>query len=153
MHFDGRESIRVPIGTAWDFFMTPERVAECAPGFQSMAIVDSRHFKPKVGVGIGVIRATFTLDVMLAEQRPPSHFAMTGHGVAAGSAVDLTGQVDLTAESETATQLDWVADVNVSGMIATVGARLLDSTARKLTAKFFENVRGKLEMPALVGSV
>jgi uncharacterized protein len=153
MHFDGQEAIDVPIETVWDFFMSPERVAECAPGFQSMEVISAQRFKPRVGVGVGAVRATFTLDVTLADLRPPSHFEMSGHGVAGGSAVDLTGRVDLVAESETTTRLDWVADVNVSGVIASVGARLLDGTARKLTARFFGNVREKLEAPSPVGSV
>jgi carbon monoxide dehydrogenase subunit G len=152
MHFAGQETIRVPIGTVWDFFMSPERVAECAPGFQSMEVLSLQHFKPKIGVGIGAVKATFTLDVVLADLRPPVHAEMKGHGVAGGSAVDLTGKVDLVAESDTATRMDWVADVNVSGVIANVGARLLESTARKMTIRFFGNVREKIEAPSPVSS-
>jgi carbon monoxide dehydrogenase subunit G len=145
MHFTGQETIPVPMQAVWDFFMDPHRVAECAPGFQSMEILAPDHFKPKVGVGIGAIKATFTLDVMLENLRAPNHAEVKGHGVAAGSAVDFNGRMDLTSESENVTKMDWVADVNVSGGIASVGGRLLESTARKLTAKFFANMRENLQ--------
>jgi carbon monoxide dehydrogenase subunit G len=145
MHFTGQETINVPMQAVWDFFMDPHRVAECAPGFQSMEILAPDHFKPKVGVGIGAVKASFTLDVMLANLRAPDHAEVKGHGVAAGSAVDFTGAMDLTPESENVTRMDWVADVVVSGVIASVGGRLLESTARKMTAKFFGNMRENLQ--------
>src|SRR5579885_1250178 len=152
MHFTGQETINVPMQAVWDFFMDPHRVAECAPGFQSMEVLGPDHFKPRVGVGIGAVKATFTLDVTLTELREPEHAMVKGHGVAAGSAVDLSGAMDLKAESDTVTQMHWYADVNVSGTIASVGARLMEGTAKKLTAKFFDCVRQKVETPASTGS-
>ncbi|HEY7350752.1 MAG TPA: carbon monoxide dehydrogenase subunit G [Ktedonobacterales bacterium] len=152
MHFEGQLSINAPIKAIYAFFTDPHQVANCAPGFQSMEVLAPDHFKPKVGVGIGAVKATFTLDVTLTELREPEHAVVKGHGVAAGSAVDLTGAMDLTAESEDATHMDWHADVNVSGTIASVGARLMEGTARKLTARFFDCVRQKVETPASTAS-
>jgi len=148
MHFEGQLTVNAPIQTVWAFFMDPHQVAACAPGYQSMEVLAPDHFKPKVGVGIGAIKATFTLDVQLTDLRELEHAVVKGHGVAAGSAVDLTGTLDMMAPSETTTQMTWVANVNVSGTIASVGARLMESTARKLTAKFFDCMREKVEAPA-----
>ncbi len=148
MHFEDQLTINAPIRAVYAFFTNPHQVASCAPGFQSMEVLGPDHFKPKVGVGIGAVKATFTLDVMLTELREPEHAVVKGHGVAAGSAVDLSGAMDLVAESETVTRMNWSADVNVSGTIASVGARLMEGTARKLTAKFFDCVRQKVETPA-----
>jgi carbon monoxide dehydrogenase subunit G len=53
--------------------------------------------------------------------------------------------MDLTALSPTETQMKWVADVNVSGTLASVGARLLEGAAQRLTTKFFDCFREKLE--------
>jgi carbon monoxide dehydrogenase subunit G len=147
MHFEDQLTIHAPIRTIYAFFTDPHQVASCAPGFQSMEILGPDHFKPKVGVGLGAVKATFTLDVMLTDLREPEHAVVKGHGVAAGSAVDLSGSMDLEAESENVTRMNWSADVNVSGTIASVGARLMEGTARKLTARFFDCVRQKVETP------
>jgi carbon monoxide dehydrogenase subunit G len=152
MHFEGDLSINAPINNIYAFFTDPHQVAGCAPGFQSMEVLGPDHFKPKVGVGIGAVKATFTLDVTLTELREPEHAMVKGHGVAAGSAVDIAGAMDLKAESDSVTQMHWYADVNVSGTIASVGARLMEGTAKKLTAKFFDCVRQKVEAPAPTGS-
>ena len=47
------------------------RVAACTPGFVSMEILDANHFKPVVGVGLGAVKAKFTLDVQVTERQEP----------------------------------------------------------------------------------
>jgi carbon monoxide dehydrogenase subunit G len=127
--------------------MTPEKVAECAPGFKSMEVLGPDHFKPTLAVGVGSIKATFTLDATLEDLRPPSHAAVVARGNAVGSAVDMRSAMDLTVESEAVTKMTWTADVNVSGTIASMGARLMEGTAQKLTARFFDCLRQNLETP------
>ena len=40
--------------------------------------------------------------------------------------------------------MDWKANVVVSGTIASVGARLLNGTAERLTGQFFDTLKKKL---------
>jgi carbon monoxide dehydrogenase subunit G len=47
-----------------------------------------------------------------------------------------------------ATTMQWSADVVVSGNLASLGARLLTSTAQKMTAQFFTCLQRKLEAPS-----
>lgn len=148
MHFEGTQQINAPIQSVFDFLLDANKVAGCAPGFISMDILGPDHFKPTLGVGIGAVKAKFTLDVHLQNIRPPDHGEVTAHGVAAGSAVDLTAVVDLVSVAATETTFNWFADVTVSGTIASVGARLLESTAHKQIAKFFACFKQKLETPA-----
>jgi carbon monoxide dehydrogenase subunit G len=43
--------------------------------------------------------------------------------------------------------MDWKATVVVSGTIASVGARLLQGTAERLTGQFFDCLKTKLQAP------
>ena len=151
MHFEGSQPIKAPIKAVWNALLDPNRVAACTPGFVSMEILAPDHFKPVVGVGLGAVKAKFTLDVQVTERQEPDHAAMKMHGVAAGSAVDMVATVNLAAanepESAAETTMNWVADVTVSGTIASVGARLIESVARKQVAKFFDCFSHKLEAP------
>ncbi|HEX6800570.1 MAG TPA: carbon monoxide dehydrogenase subunit G [Ktedonobacterales bacterium] len=147
MHFEGDQTIHAPRQTVWDFLMNPDNVASCAPGFQSMQTIDEDHYKPTLAVGVGAVKATFTLDVTISERDAPTHAAVLAHGMAAGSAVDMRSGMDLSPEPDTpdATHLHWVADVTVSGTLASMGARLMEGTAHKLTNRFFDCLRQKLE--------
>jgi uncharacterized protein len=148
MHFEGTQQIKASQRAVFAFLVDPNKVASCAPGFISMEILAPDHFKPTIGIGVGAVKAKFALDVQLQDVREPAHAAMKGHGVAAGSAVDMVASVDLSPVSDVETTMTWVADVAVSGTIASVGARLLDSTAQKQITKFFDCFRQKLEQPA-----
>jgi uncharacterized protein len=43
------------------------------------------------------------------------------------------------------TIMDWAAEVNISGTLASVGARLIEGTANKLIAQAFACMKAKLE--------
>jgi uncharacterized protein len=145
MHFQGTQTIKAPIQTVWAYFMDPNKVAECAPGFKTMDILAEDHFRPTLAVGIGPVKATFVLDVHLVDLNEPSHAAMTARGNAGGSAVDMRAGFDMAPETDTTTNMNWTADVNVSGSLASMGARMMEGTAQKLTERFFVCLREKLE--------
>src|SRR5579859_2873304 len=111
MHFEGQQTINTPIGTVWAWLMDPHQVSPCAPGYLGIEVLEPDHFKPTMAVGVGPVKATFTLDVRLVDLRAPHHAAMTARGVAAGSAVDAQSSMDLVAESDTSTEMTWTMDV------------------------------------------
>jgi carbon monoxide dehydrogenase subunit G len=148
MHFDGQQTINAPIATVYAFLTDPQMVAGCTPGFVSMEVLAPDHFKTTVAVGVGAVKAKFTLDVTLEELRPPNHAMAAAKGNAAGSAAEVRGGMDLTEASPSTTDMRWNVDVNVMGTLASVGARLMESTAHKMMDKFFGCVREKLEAPA-----
>src|SRR5258708_9714351 len=111
MEFGGTQTIGAPIEKVWAFLLNVQNVAECAPGFQSLETLGDEHWKAIVNVGVGPVKAKFTMDVTRPELQAPEHMVVKGHGKAPGSAVDLSGDMHLTASGEQETQMDWKASV------------------------------------------
>src|SRR6516162_3895238 len=147
MEFSGTQTVTAPIEKVWAFLMDVNNVAACAPGFQSLEELGEERWKAVVAVGVGAVKAKFTLDVTRPEMQEPEHMTMKGRGKAPGSAVDLSGDMHLTSLNSDETQMDWKASVVVSGTIASVGARLLSGTAERLTGQFFDCLKTKLQTP------
>lgn len=145
MEFSGTQTIAAPIDKVWAYLMDVNKVAACAPGFQSLEELGEEHWKAVVAVGIGAVKAKFTLDVTRPEMQEPEHMVVKGRGKAPGSAVDLTGDMQLTSVDAEQTKMDWEATVTVSGTIASVGARLMQGTAEKLTGQFFDCLKSRLQ--------
>ena len=145
MEFSGSQIVAAPISKVWAFLLDVNNVAGCAPGFQSLEVLDEERWRAVVSVGVGAVKAKFTLDVTRPEMREPELMLMKGRGKAPGSAVDLSGEMHLNALDERQTRMDWKATVVVSGTIASVGARLLQGTAERLTGQFFDCLKTKLE--------
>lgn len=145
MRFEGSERIAAPQAKVWAFLMDPQQVGSCGPGVESVEPVDATHFRAKAKVGVGFISARFVVDMEMADLTEPSHATIKAHGQAPGSAVDATATMDLTADGADATNMVWGADVNISGTLASVGARLIEGTAQKMIGQTFSCIRSKLE--------
>jgi carbon monoxide dehydrogenase subunit G len=148
VNFAGTQTIAAPIEKVWDFLMDPNQVGPCMPGFQAVEVIDPQTFKVRVAVGIAAVKATFTMDVRMVDLDPPTRAMAKAHGMAPGSAVDITSAMSLREAGAGTTMMQWSADVVVSGTLASLGARLLTSTAQKMTAQFFTCLQRKLEAPS-----
>lgn len=145
MEFSGTQIMAAPIEKVWAFLEDVNNVAACAPGFQGMEVLGEEHWKAVIAVGVGAVKAKFTMDVTRPDNEPPNHMTMKGRGKAPGSAVDMHGDMRLTVLDEGHTRMDWTASVVVSGTIASVGARLLQGVAERQTSQFFGCLRSKVE--------
>jgi carbon monoxide dehydrogenase subunit G len=147
MKFEGTVTIAAPRDRAWDFLMDPNQVGPCGPGVESIEVIDVTHFKAKAKVGVGFIKAHFTIAMEMTDLRPSEHATVKAHGQAPGSAVDAVAQMDLRdGETAGSTIMDWSADVNISGMLASVGARMIEGTAHKMIGQTFDCIKAKLEV-------
>ncbi len=61
--------------------------------------------------------------------------------------------MDLSDGPDGTTVMDWTTDIHVHGKLASVGARLIEGTSRKLITQTFDCMRAKLEAQATEGSL
>ena len=137
LEFSGSPAIAAPRERVWERLMDPHFVAQSAPGVESVEAVDPTHFKVISGFGIGSIRVRFTMDVELFDIDAGKSAKMRVRGKAPGSAIDVVSNLQVNDAGSGGTQLNWSATSEVSGTVASVGARLMEGTARKLTEQFW----------------
>jgi carbon monoxide dehydrogenase subunit G len=145
MHFEGTVQINAPRDKVWAFLIDPNQVGSCGPGVESIEVSDDTHFKATAKVGVGFISARFVVNMELVDLEAPDKANIKAHGQAPGSAVDATATMHLSDGDGGGTQMDWLADVNISGTLASVGARLIEGTANKMIGQTFDCIRTKLE--------
>lgn len=144
MHFEGTVQIDAPRDKVWAFVIDPNQVGQCGPGVESIEVIDDTHFKATAKVGVGFISARFNVNMEFAEVDAPNAATIKAHGQAPGSAVDADARMQLS-DADGGTRMDWAADVNIAGTIASVGARLIEGTANKMIGQTFDCIRTKLE--------
>ncbi|MGH2626264.1 MAG: SRPBCC domain-containing protein, partial [Anaerolineales bacterium] len=122
---------------------------QCAPGLESLEIREpGRKFRAVASVGLGSMRARFTLDVEWLELKEPDLARMSVHGTASGSTADITSQIELRDSAQGGTDLSWTADAAIRGPLASLASRLMGSAAQKVSNEFFDCVRRHVETPA-----
>jgi carbon monoxide dehydrogenase subunit G len=137
LEFAGAPEIMAPREEVWTRLMDPTFVAASVPGVESVEPVDPTHFRVISGIGVGPLRVSFQLDVELSDLVPLERLRMTALGRASGSAVDTVSSVRLEPLGNGRTRLNWIATSTISGAVASLGSRLLESAARRLTEDFW----------------
>ena len=96
-------------------------------------------------VGLACCQRALDTDLSCAKSKCFTGDSDEAHGQAPGSAVDALGRMNLVdgPEPGTTTML-WAAEVSISGMIASVGARLVEGTANKMIGQAFDCIRAKI---------
>ena len=89
-------------------------------------------------VQVGPVKATFGGKVTLSDLDPPNSYRISGEGSGGVAGFAKGGAaVRLEAEGPDVTVLHYDVDAQIGGKLAQLGARLIDSTAKKLAGEFF----------------
>jgi uncharacterized protein len=83
--------------------------------------------------------------VEVVELDEPNRAKLRAHGTATGSAADAVSEMSLSDGADGSTLVHWTADVNVSGQLASVAARLMMPVSQKLATQFYDEVRRRIE--------
>jgi len=104
-----------------------------------------KKYRGIVSVGLGAVKARFSGEVEILELDEPDHAKLRAHGSATGSVADAVSEMALSDGPDGSTMLHWTADVNVSGQLASLAARLMVPVSQKLAGVFYDQVRQKIE--------
>jgi len=152
MEIEGRELIPAPRAVVWQALNDEAVLQESIPGCRTLVREGENVFRGTVTVKIGVVNATFAGTVKLADVMAPSSYTIIGEGKG-GIAGFAKGscKVSLFEVDEHSTWLVYAVRTEVGGKLASLGSRLLDGVARKLTGKFFAAFMAQLQAQADAG--
>lgn len=137
MEMTGEYRIPAPREKVWEALNDPEVLKACIPGCQELNKDSDTELSAKVKSKVGPVSATFTGKVTLSDIDAPNGYKISGEGTG-GVAGFAKGGADIKlAEDGDGTILTYVATAQVGGKLAQIGSRLIDSTAKKMSAEFF----------------
>src|SRR6266851_156439 len=138
MQMNDSQRIPAPKEKVWAALNDPEILKQCIPGCQSLEASGPNEMTATVIFRVGPVKATFGGKVTLSDLDPPNSYRISGEGsggvagFAKGGAV-----VRLESDGANVTVLHYEVDAQIGGKLAQLGARLIDSTAKKLAGEFF----------------
>ena len=153
MQMTDSQRIAAPREAVWAALNDPEVLRRCIPGCESLEQTSPTDMTAAVVLKVGPVKAKFAGKVTLSELDPPNGYRITGEGsggvagFAKGGAV-----VRLEEDGPEATVLNYEVEAQIGGKIAQLGARLIDSTAKKLAGEFFDSFAGVVA-PAPIAEV
>lgn len=117
----------------------PDVLRQCIPGCEELVKHSDTELEAKVVLKVGPVKAKFSGDVQLDTTGAPDAFSLTGQGNG-GAAGHAKGGADVTLTADgDRTILRYDAKAEIGGKLAQLGSRLIQSTAKKLAARFFKS--------------
>lgn len=145
MDMNGSETINAPVDAVWRGLNDPDILRQCIPGCEALAKTSDTDMTATVVLKVGPVKARFEGAVQLSNLNPPHSYTISGEGK--GGMVGFAkggADVSLAEQADGTTVLTYTVKADVGGKIAQLGARLIDSTAKKLAEQFFSNFGKKV---------
>lgn len=139
MELNGSYTFAAPREAVWDAIMAPDVLANILPGCESLEKVSESEYKGVLNVRVGPVQGKFSGVVLLSEMNYPESFHMDIDGKGAAGFVKGGGDAKLSFV-DGQTLLDYSGEAQVGGRIASVGQRLLDTSARSIVRQGLESL-------------
>ena len=139
MDIKGEERIPVPIQTVWEGLNSTDILLQAIPGCESIERTNENELQAKIMIKLGPVTARFSGKVSMSDIRPLQGYTLNfeGSGGAAGFA---KGSAEIRLQDEgDQTLLTYSAKASIGGKLGQLGSRLIEGSAKKLTADFFSN--------------
>ncbi len=101
------------------------------PGGQAFEQVGENQFSGVLQVKVGPVQGTFQGKIELSDVKPPESYQIQVDGKGAAGYVKATGSLKLEARGSQ-TYMEYSGQAQIGGRIASVGQRLLETTARSI---------------------
>ena len=151
MELSGQQLLAAPRDRVWSALTDPETLRAAIPGCEYVTAEGDGVYTIGMLATVGAVQARFKGRMQQQDVQPPHRCTLSfeGDGGLAGFARG-SAEVELleSGESRDATRLQYRAQAQVGGRVAQIGARLVDATAARMSAQFFERLDRAIAAPA-----
>jgi len=144
MKIEGTHQINAPRDRVYAALIDPQILQRCIPGCQSLDKTVDNTYVATMKAGIGPVKGIFKGNVRLEDMQPPSHYRMIVDGKGGPGFVKGTGEFELQ-DIDGGTAIAYQGELQVGGVIAGVGQRMIEAAAKMLAAQFFSKLDSEIK--------
>lgn len=144
MKLEGSYDIPAPRERVWKAFFDPEVLRQAIPGCEKLEAVAEDDYKATMKIGVAAVKGTFEGKVRLFDKQPPDSYKMSVEG--SGGPGFIRGETRIAlSDADGGTRVSYTADVQVGGLIAGVGQRMLGGVSKMMADQFFNRMSQLLQ--------
>jgi carbon monoxide dehydrogenase subunit G len=142
--------VKEPIDRVWALISDPRRVATCVPGAKITEQVDEKTYKGTITVKVGPSATDYKGELEIVRLDPQNHeLEMVGKGQDVKGRGSASMKMTTKARSldDGGTEVNSIAEITVVGILAQMGARMINEVSNIMFAQFIKNFQAHLEHP------
>jgi carbon monoxide dehydrogenase subunit G len=140
----GDYRFEAPVGEVWTALLDPVVLAAVMPGCEKLELVDDTYVG-ELDIKVGPVQGKFQGKVKLTDVEEEKGYTINVDGRGQQGFVKATASVKLTPEGDAATNMEYEGDARVGGRIASVGQRLIESSAKAIIKESLEGLNANVK--------
>jgi uncharacterized protein len=144
MKIQGTHTFDAPQDVVWPMLLDPEVLANVMPGCEKLEKTAENQYEGILMVRVGPVQGKFNGIILLENIQAPNSYDLTVDGKGPSGFVKGTGSLRLE-EDNGQTIMHYDGDVNVGGRIASVGQRLLDTSAKAIIRQSLTGLENQVQ--------
>jgi carbon monoxide dehydrogenase subunit G len=144
VRFEGTTEFMAAPPEIYAILVEPSRIGPCAP--VPIERVDDRRYRATTKIGSGLFSAKVSLELEVVEAVENERARLEGRGRGSGTTLAGTTSFQLRNGSmDGMTAVDWVAELELEGMLAGPASRIIAEQGEGAIAKLLDCIRQQLE--------
>ena len=139
MKVEGSYPFAAPRDVLWPMLLNPAVLANVLPGCEKLETSGENQFNGILKIKVGPVQGKFMGDVVMGDINEPESCTISVDGKGAPGFVKGTGTLRLEADGDMTT-LHYVGDADVGGRLASVGQRMLETSANAIIRQSLEGL-------------
>ena len=144
MKVEGTYTFAAAREKVWALLNDPGVLARVTPGVKTLDPQGGDTYKATIELGVGPVKGTYDGKVSITDKTPPERMTLRVEGGGRPGTIRATGELRLE-EQDGRTVVSYTGDAQITGLIASVGHRLIGGVARQMAGEFFKGVEKELQ--------
>lgn len=144
MKIEGSYTISAPRDAVWEALNDPDILSKTIPGGQELEKTGENEYRAKMKIRVGPVQGIFNGNVKLTNLQPPESYHMVVDGRGAPGFVKGEGDLQLEDQGDE-TVLHYEGDAQVGGRLASVGQRLMETSAKATIRQSLETLEAQIQ--------
>lgn len=145
MEFKGQFDVKSDLHSVFSFISDIEKVISLIPDVISKEKVSETSSKLVVKAGQSAIKGKFNLLLEILKKVDDQSVEISAKGSGATGSLDIKAFYGLSSNPSDSTTVTWSVNFTIGGMVATMGSRIINSTAEKYISVLTESFRKAFE--------
>jgi carbon monoxide dehydrogenase subunit G len=146
MQLSGSEILNADSLTVWEMLMDPVVLERVVPGITKLERLSDNTFKSILQIKIGPVSGSFIGNLQLEDITTQKSFTLKAQQNSRIGNANAAIKINVVSVEPARTEVNFEGEVKITGMLATMGQRVIGGVANTLTKQFFSNLQKELQV-------
>jgi uncharacterized protein len=144
MQIAGKYVLHAAPPKVWATLMNKDSLVNIVPGISRLEETGDHSFTSILDIKLGPVSGSFTGNLQLADLQEPNAFTLKAQQNSKIGNANAAIKINLAPVGDGDTEIVFDGDVKMSGILASMGQRVMGGVSNTLTKQFFSNLEKEL---------